>query len=114
MTETYIEAQKFTIQELSERLNIPKPTLRFWEKELDGIIVPLRSSGGQRRYTETHIPVFEKIKSLRNSGKSISQVRMLFNNGGKMENSLEDNLDMLTQRISELVKTEVIKFLGAK
>ena len=27
-----------------------KPTLRLWEKELDGIIVFHRTRGGQRRY----------------------------------------------------------------
>jgi len=36
-----------SIQEVSTFLNVPKPTLRFWEKELDGILVPSRTRGGQ-------------------------------------------------------------------
>jgi len=30
--------QLHTIQQLSAKLNIPKPTLRFWEKEFEGIL----------------------------------------------------------------------------
>ena len=37
-------------------------TLRFWEKELGEIIIPLRTPGGQRRYKETHISILEQIK----------------------------------------------------
>ena len=65
MNETYSNLQQFTIKQLSEKLNIPKPTLRFWEKELEGILVPLRTPGGQRRYTYIHMTVLEKIKELR-------------------------------------------------
>jgi len=43
--------QFYTIQQLSVKLQIPNPTLRFWEKELKGIIIPLRTQGGQRRYS---------------------------------------------------------------
>jgi DNA-binding transcriptional MerR regulator len=116
MNETYFDTHHLTIKEVSERLDIPKPTLRFWEKELEGIIVPLRSSGGQRRYTESHIPVFEQIKKLRNAGKSISQVKEFFNNGYDIEklSDTQYDIDILTQRITELVKMEVIRFLGKK
>ena len=49
------QEQLFTIQQLSKKLNIPKPTLRFWEKELEGIFVPLRTRGGQRRYRQSEV-----------------------------------------------------------
>ena len=114
MNETLSESPQYTIQQLSEILNIPKPTLRFWEKELVGIITPLRTSGGQRRYTNIHITVLEKIKELRNTGKSIPEINNYFNNGhnsGKQINA-ETAIDILTERIAELVKIEVSKFLG--
>ncbi len=38
-----------TIKEVSELTSIPTHTLRFWEKEFDSILVPLRTPGGQRR-----------------------------------------------------------------
>lgn len=116
MNDTYFESHRYTIQQLSERLDIPKPTLRFWEKELEGIIVPLRTPGGQRRYTNAHITVLEKIKDLRNSGKSISEIKNYFNNGNNCEKSTNDEtaIDILTERIAELVKMEVSKFLKIK
>ncbi|MCK4728750.1 MAG: MerR family transcriptional regulator [Desulfobacterales bacterium] len=43
------ENNLLTIQEVSKRLKVPKPTLRFWEKELVGIIVLLSSNGRQRK-----------------------------------------------------------------
>lgn len=116
MNENYSDSSRFTIQQLSKKLNVPKPTLRFWEKELEGIFVPLRTSGGQRRYTESHIEVLEQIKDLRNSGKSISEIRDYFNNGHKSEKPVDDEIaiDILTERIAELVKMEVTKFLRIK
>lgn len=114
MNEMSLDRQMFTIKELSEKLDIPKPTLRFWEKELEGIIVPLRSTGGQRRYTESHIPVFEQIKRLRNAGRSISQVKEYFNNGNEITRSPESEIDMLTKRIAEIVKLELSRYLRAK
>ncbi|GAI49134.1 unnamed protein product, partial [marine sediment metagenome] len=68
------QEQLFTIQQLSLKLKIPKPTLRFWEKELDGILVPLRTQGGHRRYTAEHIPILKGIKHLRKKGMSLVEV----------------------------------------
>ena len=116
MNESYSNSPQLTIQQLSERLDVPKPTLRFWEKELEGIFVPLRTPGGQRRYTGSHIEVLEQIKDLRNSGKSISEIRYYFNNGYNSQKPVNDEtaIDILTQRIAELVKLEVSKFLRVK
>jgi hypothetical protein len=33
-----------SIQEVSALLKVPKPTLRFWEKEFEGILAPLRTN----------------------------------------------------------------------
>jgi MerR family transcriptional regulator, aldehyde-responsive regulator len=116
MNETYLDTHHLTIKEVSERLDIPKPTIRFWEKELEGIIVPLRSSGGQRRYTESHIPVFEQIKKLRNAGRSISQVKDFFNSSHDTEmlSETQNDIDMLTERIAEIVKLELSRYLKMK
>ncbi|MBN2419856.1 MAG: MerR family transcriptional regulator, partial [Deltaproteobacteria bacterium] len=72
--------------------------------------------GGQRRYTEEHIIVLEQIKNLRASGKSITEIKDYFRNNYNRENQADEEtaIDMLTQRIAELVKLEVTKFLGLK
>lgn len=107
------QKQLFTIQEISRKLKIPKPTLRFWEKELDGIIVPLRTRGGQRRYTLEHISILEKIKNLRRKGMSLAEVKEELgnNNRAKSDNSNADNIDFLVNRIAKVVRAEVSSFI---
>ena len=106
-------SEQFTIQQLSEKLDIPKPTLRFWEKELEGIIVPHRTPGGQRRYSEEHIELLEEIKNLRNSGKSLNEIKFHLDGGNGKEkiNGDDDNIDLLLKRITEVVKSEISQFL---
>ena len=67
--------QLHSIQEISTKLNIPKPTLRFWEKEFGGILLPLRTDGGQRRYTSEHVSIIEEIKILKNMGFSLAKIK---------------------------------------
>ncbi len=103
----------FTIQQISLKLKIPKPTLRFWEKELDGILVPLRSHGGQRRYTVDEVSIIDHIKKLRRKGLSIAEIRSNFgNNDNKMNNSYSNtnDIDVLANRVAEVVKQEVHRF----
>ena len=64
-----------SIQEVSIQLNIPKPTLRFWEKEFEGILQPLRTDGGQRRYTCEHIAIVENINAFKKAGLSLAEIR---------------------------------------
>jgi len=106
-------SRQFTIQQLSEKLDIPKPTLRFWEKELEGIIVPHRTPGGQRRYSEKHVELLEEIKNLRNSGKSLDEIKLHLDKGNGKEkmHGDYDSIDLLLERITEVVKSEINHFL---
>jgi MerR family transcriptional regulator/heat shock protein HspR len=81
------QEQLFTIQQVSTKLNIPKPALRFWEKEFDGIIVPHRTRGGQRRYSVENIAVIEEIKKLKSKGMSLHAIKRKLSNGDKGGNS---------------------------
>ena len=113
MESSYSNSYQLTIQQLSRTLDIPKPTLRFWEKELEGLIVPNRTSGGQRRYAENHISLLKEIKQLRHSGKSLNEIKTILNNG---KNNLTlvseyEKIDLLSERIAEVVKLEIYKFL---
>ena len=102
-----------TIQEVSQRLNVTTHTLRFWEKELDGIIVPLRTNGGQRRYTSEHIFILEEIIKLKNNGFSLSDIReklgIRYNHQGS--NSNNPNIDDFADRIAEIVRSALYNFL---
>ena len=104
----------FTIQQISRKLNIAKPTLRFWEKELDGIIVPSRTPGGQRRYTQEHLSIIQKINRMRKQGMSLSEINSKLNNRNP-ELTLPTNpvdFEILVERVTEVVKNEIYRMLN--
>jgi DNA-binding transcriptional MerR regulator len=106
--------QLFTIQQISRKLNIPKPTLRFWEKELDGIIKPLRTPGGQRRYTIEHLSIIQKINRMRKQGMRLSEIKAKLNNlnaGVKLPTNPVD-FEVLVERVTEVVKSEIYRLLN--
>ncbi len=104
------QEQSLTILEISQQLDIPKPTLRFWEKEFAGILVPLRTKGGQRRYTSEHISIIEEINELKKVGLSLAEIKRKLGNGQDRNNSNLDGIDLLAERVSEVVRAEVLKF----
>jgi len=100
---------KLTIKQISEATGIPNHTLRFWEKEFCGILVPSRTKGGQRRYSLQHIEIIEKIKSLKEEGTSLNQIKL------KLVQSVDgctdmNTLDLLADRIASIVRTEVYNY----
>ncbi len=106
--------QLFTIQQISRKLNIPKPTLRFWEKELDGIINPLRTPGGQRRYTLEHLSLIQKINRMRKQGMRLSEIKTKLNNLNAGMNLPTNPVDfeVLVERVTEVVKSEIYRMLN--
>lgn len=52
----------YKVGEVSEILGVPATTLRYWEKEFDGLS-PARV-GNQRRYTKADIEIIRRIKEL--------------------------------------------------
>lgn len=52
----------YTIGDVSEKLNIPVTTLRFYEKEFPSLLKARRTSGGHRRYTQANLEAFRFIK----------------------------------------------------
>lgn len=55
------EERLYSIKEASELTDVPSHTLRFWERKIPGFLKPVRTKGGQRRYTEECL---EKIRKL--------------------------------------------------
>ena len=104
------ENNLISIQEVSALLKVPKPTLRFWEKELDGILVPLRTNGGQRRYALEHLAIIGKVKELREKGMSLVEIKRQINNTNKGDNSNSNRIDLLAARVADVVKAEVNRF----
>ena len=113
--------QLYSIQQISTKLNIPKPTLRFWEKEFEGLLEPFRTLGGQRRYASEHITIVEKIHALKKAGLSLSEIKEKLASEPDLESGVQRlgdgsiyGTDILVERITEVVKAEVLKFLRTK
>ena len=106
----------FSIQQVSLKLNIPKATLRFWEKELNSIIVPLRTQGGQRRYTLDHISTIEEVKKLRENGMHLSEIKRYFKNRSRNYDSRAGSkeIDFLADHIPKIVRSEIYNFFYFK
>jgi len=105
-----------TIQQASQRLKVTKHTLRFWEKELDGLIVPLRTQGGQRRYTPEHLFIIEEIRRLKRKGLSLVHIKNKLDNSYNAEedNSNSQRIDLLANQIAEIVKCAIYRFFDGE
>ena len=105
--------ETFSIQQVSQRTNVSKHTLRFWEKELNGIIVPLRTQGGQRRYTSYHLFIIKEIKKLKKKGLTLVDIKQkLENNSPQFDKKGSSNkIDILADQIAEVVKSTIYNFL---
>ncbi len=108
--------QLLSIQQISRKLDLPKSTIRFWEKELNGLIVPFRTGEGQRRYTSDNAAMIGRIKDLRNKGLCLAEIkRNLEFSENFPSHPLElENIDRLADRLSEVIKKEVYLFLKNK
>ena len=105
------EEKLFSIEEASLKLKIPKHTLRFWEKVFEGIFVPYRTPGGQRRYTLENIATIGQIKELKRKGMRLSDIKREFtndNNGNFLNSS---KADLLANKVAEIVRVEVYNIL---
>jgi DNA-binding transcriptional MerR regulator len=105
-----VNIDTYSIQEASERANVSKHTLRFWERELNGIIVPLRTNGGQRRYTQQDLTVIDEIKKLKVMGHSLPDIKQILNGRYPTINGKE-KIDLLADKIAEVVKSTLYSFL---
>ena len=113
-TESHIKSQKMlTIKEVSQWLGVSRHTLRFWEKELRGIIVPLRTKGGQRRYTLEHLFLIDEIKKLKKKGLSLVDIKENFsqNDNNPHEDSDANRIDLLANQIADIVRSAIYNFL---
>lgn len=102
-----------TIQQVSHKLKIPKSTLRFWERELAETLIPVRSDGGQRRYTEKNLEVISKVKTLKEEGLTLVDIRNYLSTDREFQSSdfSKHAAESLANRIADIVKSEIYKFI---
>jgi DNA-binding transcriptional MerR regulator len=99
-----------SIEEASFQLKVPKHTLRFWEKAFEGIFVPQRTQGGQRRYTFENLATIGQIKELRKKGMRLSDIKKEFSNDNRGDFLNSGKVDFLANKVADIVKTEIYSF----
>ena len=102
-----------SIQQISRKFDLPKSTIRFWEKELNGLVVPSRTRGGQRRYTVDNAAMIGRIKNLREKGFCLAEIKrnLEFSENFPSRSMGLERIDRLADRLSEVIKKEVYQFL---
>ena len=88
------------INDVEKALNIPKATIRFYEKE--GLLIPKRNKNSYREYNEKDIELLKKIIVLRKIGISIEDIKLLLNNKLSLQEVLIKNTYSLNEQINEL------------
>lgn len=84
------------IQQVSEKLQVPKSTIRYWGSEFSDIVNPKRTNGGQRRYSEDDIVSLHKIKRLlHHKNRTIDEARSILIKG----NADKEKIDWENQSI---------------
>lgn len=80
-----------SIAEVSRRTGIPASTLRFYEREMPGLFLIRKTSGGHRRYSPADIDRFTAIRRLTESEElSLAEVRRVLSSRGDSEPLRED------------------------
>ncbi len=85
------------IAEVSEKYNISKDTLRWYEKI--GIITDVeRKPNGVREYSEENCQMIESIICMRSAGLSIDVLKNFFNLLKEGDSTLEQRRDLLLEQ----------------
>ncbi len=99
-------SKEYSISDVSDATQVPKPTLRYWEKEFSQFLRLKKSQGNQRRYSEQNIKVIEEIKYLLNVEKYTiagAKRRMKLMRGEK-----QDFKNVLKEAIKEIKQGKTI------
>ena len=73
---------EYRIQQVSNKLEVPESTIRYWETEFIEIIKPRRTNGRQRRYSDKDVEQLMQIKELlHHKNRSIEQAKHLLKSG---------------------------------
>jgi DNA-binding transcriptional MerR regulator len=103
----------FSIGQVNAITGIPKPTIRYWEKEFRDYLEPLRTTGNQRRYEEKTISDLEKINYLvKVQGYTIEGARRKLDLLKKIEKSdvsPSDPIAELARAMSQYLLKKLVK-----
>ena len=108
----FVKQKTLTIREASRHLKVSTHTLRYWEKVLEGVLVPLRTEGGQRRYTREDLRLLEAVKQLKRRGFTLAAIQEELSRDLASEGGVADVLvvERLADHIAEAVRSSIYRF----
>lgn len=78
------------IKDISQKLEVPVSTIRYWQQQFSELIKPQRTDGGQRRYSEEDVALFTKIKALvYDQGKSLAVAKQIIKTGSSTKGEID-------------------------
>lgn len=89
-----------TIKDVETLLDIPRATVRFYEKE--GLFSPTREGNGYRDYSDEDVEKLKKIIILRKIGLPVEEISDLFDGVKTLEEVLDANIVNLQKQMEEL------------
>ena len=88
------------IKEVELLLDIPKATIRFYEKE--GLLTPSRNDNSYRDYSNEDIERLKKIIILRKIGISVEDIRHILDDTLSLQDALTHTITNLNNQIKEI------------
>ena len=96
---------KITIQEVAEKYDLSKDTLRYYEKE--GLVGPIgKNKSGSREYQEADLERIEFVKCMRSAGLSIAVLKEYMRLYDEGDSTKEARLKLL-QKEQKLLKEKI-------
>lgn len=89
-----------TIKEVEQYLEVPRATVRFYEKE--GLISPDRSGNGYRDYSTEDVEKLRKIIVFRKLGMSLPDIEDVLDGAKSLSEAVTENIANLEKQIEEL------------
>jgi len=89
-----------TIKQLEQELEIPRATIRFYEKE--NLIAPKRGDNSYREYSEEDVVTLKKIIILRKIGLSVADIKNVLDGASPLLELVTKNISELQNQIKEL------------
>lgn len=78
------------IRDLSQQLEVPVSTIRYWQQEFADFVKPIKTGGGQRRYSETDVAIFAMIKKLvYDENRSIQEAKHALSREGAVAQGID-------------------------
>ena len=107
----------YSISQVNALTDVPRSTIRFWEKEFSEFLVPLRTAGNQRRYDDDVIEVIKRINKLVNiEGYTLDGTRRKLRNEAKKSaasrEKTESNLENFAETMSDALLRKLFKKIG--